>query len=192
MHYRGGPIDAHKISMCLVPGGEGRGWTLEKDLSKAIELAHSRAVRRYDAQGKIAGGQTVRLMGLKGAMCLNGELGIALRFDEGAGRWLIRLQNGEAKQVKVANLEPLEGNKGRVYVFWGTTCWSRTQLLGEIARGQWGLGHASILDIALPAAERKNGLDGRLAFAPLNEMTDDFMRNATPQIVPTQNTQLEI
>lgn len=131
-------------------------------------------------------------MGLKGATCLNGQLGIALRFDEGAGRWLIRLQNGEAKQVKVVNLEPLEGNKGRVYVFWGTTCWSRTQLLGEIARGQWGLGHASILDIALPEAERKYGLDGRLAFAPLNEMTDDFMRNATPQIVPTQNTQLAI
>merc|ERR1711977_314191 len=175
-HYFGGPVDAHKISVCLVPGGEGRGWTLEKDLSKAIELAHSRAVKRYEAQGKVAGGQTVRMIGLQGAAHLNGELGLALRFIEGTGRWLVRLQNGEAKQIKTANLEPMEGGKGRVYVFWGSVWWSRTQLLGEIARGQWGLGPAGVQDITRPELERKQGLDGRLAFAPVNEMTEDFMR----------------
>jgi putative AlgH/UPF0301 family transcriptional regulator len=175
-HYVGGPVDCHKISMCLVPGGEGRGWTLEKSLSKAIELAHSRAVKRFDGQGKIAGGQTVRLTGLQGAAHLNGELGLALRFIEGTGRWVVRLKDGETKQIKPANLEALEGGKGRVYVFWGSVCWSRTQILGEIARGQWGLCHASVQDVARPEKERKQGLDGRLVFAPINDMTEDFMR----------------
>jgi hypothetical protein len=31
------------------------------------------------------------------------------------------------------------GAHGRVYVFWGDARWSRAQLLGEIARGHWGL-----------------------------------------------------
>jgi hypothetical protein len=181
MHYQGGFINAHKITVCLVPGGEGRGWTLEKDLSKAIELAHSRAVKRYDAQGKIAGGQTVRLTGLQGAAHLNGEVGLALRFIAEVGRWLVCLSNGETKQVKVSNLEPLEGGTGRVYVFWGMACWSRTQLLGEIARGQWGVGQATLQDIARRESERKRGLDGRLAFAPVTEMTEDFMRDASQQ-----------
>jgi hypothetical protein len=164
----------------LVLGGQGRGWTFEKDLSKAIQLAHSRAVKRYDAQGKIAGGQTVRLIGLQGASHLNGEQGVAMRFVEGTGRWLVHLQNGEANQIKPANLEPLEGAKGRVYVFWGSVCWSRTQLLGEIAQGQWGLSRAGVGDITRPEDERRQGLDGRLAFAPLNEMTEDFMREVSP------------
>jgi hypothetical protein len=183
-HYCGGPVDGHKISVCIVPGGEGKGYTLEKDLSKAIELAHSRAVQRYDAQGKVAGGQTVRLIGLQGAAHLNGEQGIAMRFVEGTARWLVRLQSGETNQIKTANLEPLEGGKGRVHVFWGSVCWSRTQLLGEIAQGQWGLGRAGVEDITRPEAERRQGLDGRLAFAPLNEMTEDFMREASRQVIP--------
>jgi len=193
-HYHGGPVDAHKISMCLVPGGEGKGWTLEKDLSKAIELAHSRAVRRCATQGKIAGGQTVRLTGLQGAAHLNGKLGLAMQFNEGSERWLVRLGNGETKQVKVANLEPREGAGGRVYVFWGAACWSRTQLLGEIAKGQWGVCHASVQEtFALPEGKRKQGLDGRLTFAPVTEMTEDFMRDPSRQTIPTdENAQLLI
>merc|ERR1712224_946646 len=114
--------------------------------------------------------------------------GIALRFIEGTGRWSVCLANGEVKQVKAANLVAQEGGKGRVYVFWGTACWSRTQLLGEIARGQWGLGRASVQDIVLPETKRKKGLDGRLAFAPVTEMTEDFMRDASKQTIPTDES----
>ena len=88
---------------------------------------------------------------------LNGELGVTLNFNDTAGRWLVRLANGEGKQVKPSNLQPLllrrdngaggKGGKGggkeervamAVQVFWGDARWSRAQLLGEIARGHWG------------------------------------------------------
>lgn len=96
-------------------------------------------------------------------------MGIALRFDEGSGRWSVRLRDGDGKSLKPANLEPLAGggessgesgeggegggqNAGVVHVVWGDAQWSRTQLLGEIARGHWGLCRASVAEIAAPAA----------------------------------------
>ena len=50
-----------------------------------------------------------------------------MRFAEGAGRWLVMLRNGEGKKLKPANLQPLEGECGRVLCFWGAAQWSRTQ-----------------------------------------------------------------
>ena len=57
------------------------------------------------------------------------------------------------------------------------TQWSRTQFLGEIARGHWGLCRASVAEIAADPAERWAALDGRLVFAPKTEMTEEFIRN---------------
>ena len=114
----------------------------------------------------------------------------ALKFKPDKGRWLVRLRNGEGKMVKPTNLEAAEaaadgddgagggGAHGRVHVFWGDARWSRTQLLGEIARGHWGLCQASVAELTSPPARRWAGLDGRMAFSPVTEMTEDFMRDA--------------
>lgn len=64
----------------------------------------------------------------------------------------------------------------------GMSRWSRTQLLGEIARGHWGLCKASTAELTATPAERRGGLDGRLAFAPDTEMTEDFIKNAAMQM----------
>lgn len=90
----------------------------------------------------------------------------------------MRLRNGDGKQVKPENLEPLEGGGGRVLAFWGDARWSRAQLLGEIARGHWGLCRAGVSDFTTAAGEVYEGLEGRLAFAPVTEMTEDFMTEA--------------
>ena len=125
-HFLGGPCDPDEIVNCIVPGGSGQGWTVVKELDAAIELAHSRSVKRTETQGELAGGQAVVVTGLKARPDLNGEVGIALRFDEGARRWLVRLRNGEGKKIKPANLaaplpdgNPASGVTGRVLVFWG-------------------------------------------------------------------------
>jgi len=105
---------------------------------------------------------------------LNGEIGIALRFSEESGRWLVRLKGGEGKQLKVANLDPLgygglplaECPRGIVHCVWGDAQWSRTQLLGEIARGHWGLCTASVAELVAPPAERRAALDGRVLPQP--------------------------
>ena len=105
----------------------------------------------------------------------------------------MRLADGSGKQVRPANLEAADtaaalaasgggGGGGAVspvvMAFWGDARWSRTQLLGEIARGHWGLCKGSVSDVVTsqPAERHTPGLAGRLAFAPPTEMTEDFMR----------------
>lgn len=182
-HFVGGPCDEQDLMCCIVLGGGGRGWTMVKDLRSAVKLAYSRAVKRYEAQGQIAGGQTVRLAGLRAAPELNGEMGVALRFLESAARWLVRLRNGEGKQLKPINLEALAGGEGRVFAIWGDARWSRAQLLGEIAKGDWGLCHANIGDLTAEPHERWANMAGRLAFAPITEMSESYMREAEQQMV---------
>ena len=46
-------------------------------------------------------------------------------------------------------------------VFWGDARWTRAQLLGEIARGHWGLCKASVTDFLSRGVWK--GLDGVLA-----------------------------
>jgi hypothetical protein len=180
-HYRGGPCEPGAVVACVVPGGVRQGWTVvtaaSGGLTAAVRLAHSRAARRCREQGAVSGGQTVRLVDLKARPELNGEVALALRFDPGAGRWLVRLRNGEGKQVRPENLEAAAGSGpcGRVMAFWGDARWSRAQLLGEIARGHWGLCRAGVGDITAAASARFDGLEGRVVFAPVTEMTEDFM-----------------
>jgi hypothetical protein len=159
-HFVGGPCDEHEIVSCIVLGGPTRGWTVVDKLSEAIKLATSRAIRRSPAQGPVSAGQTVRVEGLQARKDLNGELGVALKYVSDTGRWLVRLRNGEGVKIKPDNLAGMDGAHGRVYVFWGDARWSRAQLLGEIARGHWGLCRASVADVS----------------APVTEMTEDFLR----------------
>lgn len=181
-HFMGGPCEEEDIMSCIVLGGSGCGWTVVKDLEAAVELAYTRAVKRFDTQGEIAGGQTVRLVGLQAAPELNDEIGIALRFVESSGRWLIRLRNGDGKQLRPANLEGLEGAGGRVFCFWGDARWSRAQLLGEIAKGDWGLCRANVGDLAAKHTERWSNMGSRPAFAPITDMSEGYMREATRQM----------
>ncbi|KAK3245884.1 hypothetical protein CYMTET_44567 [Cymbomonas tetramitiformis] len=191
-HFKGGPCDERNIVSCLVPGGARAGWTVVPDIQEAVQLAHSRAVRRCEAQGNFGGGQTVRLTGLQARKDLNGQVGLAVKFAEASGRWTVRMQDGEGKQVRPVNLEAAEngGPNGRVMVFWGDARWSRTQLLGEIARGHWGLCRASVGDIAADSKKRHANLAGRLAFAPVTEMTESFMKEAQRQMTVFRSTGL--
>lgn len=181
-HFNGGPCDSESVSCCLVLGGHSSGWAVIPTLREAAQLAATLAVRSYKAQGPISCGQTVKLTGLKGMRELNGELGLAISFSPTNGRWAVRLRSGDSKLVRPENLEGLEGAGGRVLVFWGDAQWSRSQLLGEIARGHWGLCRANAADFINAPEDRWKGLNGRQAFAPVTEMTEDFMREALRQM----------
>lgn len=63
----------------------------------------------------------------------------------------------------------------RLLVFWGSAVWSRRQLLGEIAKGSWGLCPAGPSDIA-PTHPECVWVDAypRLQFAPRSELTVDY------------------
>mmetsp|Transcript_4039 Transcript_4039/g.10214 ORF Transcript_4039/g.10214 Transcript_4039/m.10214 type:complete len:446 (-) Transcript_4039:161-1498(-) len=174
--FAGGPCDADELVTCLVLGGP-RGYTIVRDLRSALELAARRAAPD-DSKGGIAAGQAVRLAGLQSRVELNGQEGMACTFDANLGRWAVRLRSGDAKNVRPANLEPLDGSKGRVWAFLGEARWTRAQLLGEIARGSWGLCSALVGDLLLPPPERRAALELRLAYAPVTEMSEDFVKEA--------------
>ena len=59
---------------------------------------------------------------------------------------------------------------------------SRTQLLGELARGHWGLCRASAADLVAEPATRRDGLEGRLVYAPKTEMSEAFLTAAAAQM----------
>jgi hypothetical protein len=85
-------------------------------------------------------GATIKVTGLIARADLNGELGVVLKYVPDLGRWNTRLRNGLGIQIKPSNLLPHDNlARGTVMAFWGDARWSRAQLLGEIARGHWGL-----------------------------------------------------
>ena len=128
----------------------------------------------------MCGGQTVRLRNLQARADLNGEVGLALECDsESERRWMIELRNGEGKSVKPDNLEAMNGEGGRVFAFWGDASRggaaarrNSSRTLGSLPSGR-RRHHGG-------TAERWESLEtsGRMAFAPVTEMTEDFMKNA--------------
>jgi hypothetical protein len=181
-HYNGGHHNAEVLNCCIVFGGSTCGWTVNLDLADAITLAHSHAAHRDEDQGTVCSGQTVRIAGLHDTPELNGELGIALHFNKENGRWVVRLWNGEDKLLKPTSLEGLDGKDGRVLCFWGVTRWSRTQLLGEIAKGAWGICMGNVGDLAGPIEERWHNANDRIATAPKTAMTKDYLQDALTEL----------
>ena len=65
-------------------------------------------------------GATIKITGLRARADLNGELGVALKYDAGLGRWDTRLRNGLGVQIKPANLLLHDNSaRGTVMAFWG-------------------------------------------------------------------------
>eukprot|EP00439_Symbiodinium_sp_Y106_P067315 s2562_g11.t1 len=70
--------------------------------STASEAAESEAAS--GSTGKLAEQTRVRLVGLEAFVDLNGQLGTLLSFDSSRGRWQVRLDSGQVKNVRVNNL----------------------------------------------------------------------------------------
>jgi len=163
-----------------------------------------------DSKRKSVGpGQRVRLCDLSTAPELNGRLGVVVKRQD--DRFVVRVVEASSTTertvaAKPANLRPDAppqafyhlgvakddgGNQkkekdfgGRVFVYWGDARWSRTQLLGEIARGHWGLCKTSLAEILAPPKERRAELTGRLVFAPISAMTEETIARARSQMAP--------
>mmetsp|Transcript_21799 Transcript_21799/g.36732 ORF Transcript_21799/g.36732 Transcript_21799/m.36732 type:complete len:555 (+) Transcript_21799:92-1756(+) len=127
------------------------------------------------------------------------------------GRWEVLLSSGEGVRVKPINLKAvlrspesaassnLQGDQnstdateepaecgpgaGRVLVFWGVARWTRAQLLGEIARGHWGLCRATAHEFILKSSAVWPVLtqSDRLVYAPNSDMTDQLVSSGEAQ-----------
>ena len=201
-HYMGGPCHDNMIQWCVVPGAGGHGqpgWVATPELSKALLLSHSRQsgpARDKDRKsgcGELVAGEGVRVAGLQKRPELNGEVGVAQKWLRGARRWTVRLQSGLGVKVRPEHLEGWGGReRGTVMVFWGDARWSRTQLLGEIARGHWGMCKANVKDVLSAAEDRMQGLKERLVFAPETEYTEESMRGAQREMEALQRGAAEV
>ena len=201
-HYIGGPCHDSMIQWCVLPGAGGYGqpgWVATPELSKALLLSHGRQsgpARNKDRDsgcGELVAGEGVRVAGLQKRPELNGEVGVTQKWLRGAGRWTVRLQSGLGVKVRPEHLEGWGGReRGTVMVFWGDARWSRTQLLGEIARGHWGMCKANVKDVLSAAEDRMQGLKERLVFAPETEYTEESMRGAQREMEALQRGAAEV
>eukprot|EP00756_Hemistasia_phaeocysticola_P010324 Hpha_TRINITY_DN15008_c2_g21::TRINITY_DN15008_c2_g21_i1::g.123942::m.123942 len=121
------------------------------------------------------------------------------------GLWVVgELPN--VVEIAVADLERRDGAKVLIKCCWGSARWSRTQLLGELARGHWGMCRAEAADV-FPAEAIKTGpgaatedptelwesieTAGRLVYAPKSEMTEEADEDDRPSPTPEQRQERE-
>jgi len=167
-YHNGGPVSSDDITFCLVMGGSCGYSIVSGSMHEALLLSASLTAENI---ADISVGDTVRLIGLEKRHDLVGRIGIVQRFND--VRWEVRLQGtDEVKKVKTENLEKVA--TGVVSVFFGSAGWSRVQLLGEIAKGDWGLCKGSVGDLI--SNNTWNDVTPRLIFAPMSEMTDDQVK----------------
>ena len=64
----------------------------------------------------------------------------------------------------------------KIYIYWGTAGWSRTQLLGEIARGGWGMCRANLEDISSYSKDIWTNIynSGSPMFSPDSEFSEKY------------------
>mmetsp|Transcript_6092 Transcript_6092/g.20033 ORF Transcript_6092/g.20033 Transcript_6092/m.20033 type:complete len:584 (-) Transcript_6092:631-2382(-) len=175
--HTGGPCDEDTISMCLVVGhNSAPGFITIPDPVDAITFAYA----QYDARrtdGDIKVGSVVNIVARgPGEPKRSGV--VIQEVDSSSDNWRIATADGVAEFPRDALEIEVPTKGGRVLAFWGTAQWTRAQLLGEIARGHWGLLKAEPRDVADAKTTYQRILDRGMAFAPLTEMTEEFMRDA--------------
>jgi len=85
----------------------------------------------------------------------------------------------EPPEMDSETTDTTKGCNVHVMVFWGYAGWSRCQLMGEIARGSWGMCEsedADVLSLGGPHLWKK--VYPRMIFAPKNEMSETYNREA--------------
>ncbi len=177
-HFMGGPCDNSEICCCLVMGGNSTGWSIVAKVDSALILAGK---RRAEEHGEFFSGSAIKVSGLVSRSDLNGQRGICLRWEPEISRWNVRLTSGLGIAIRPKCLTVMD-EVDQVKVFWGDARWTRAQLLGEVARGHWGMVKAGVDDLTSNPKNVWTGLDNRLIFAPITEMSDETMRTSRIQM----------
>ena len=175
--FDGGPCDHDEVALCIVVGTDTScGYTkVEGSLAGAISVAF-RNSRAYDgsSDGLRAGG----VVKCAATADVREAVGVLCGFSEESNTWNVASPFGVLKRTR-EEFEVLRSpTRAKVLCFFGTAQWNRSQLLGEIARGHWGLTKSEPVDVARAETAYRRAMDsGSLVFAPLTEMTEEFMRD---------------
>mmetsp|Transcript_114239 Transcript_114239/g.319216 ORF Transcript_114239/g.319216 Transcript_114239/m.319216 type:complete len:353 (+) Transcript_114239:1-1059(+) len=194
-HLHAGPCEEERPAACIVIAG-GR-CKLFRDID--CLLRGLRAAEAVAGRGRRSDAQVAPTEPLREAWDGWADEEPSMEVDYDGGEELVAMDLGAADDAQPegrtdddhprltsaapqesANPDPLEaGDDGvepvRLLVFWGYAGWSRCQLLGEIARGSWGLCGAELGDVVSSGAhEVWHTIYPRLVFAPRTEMSESY------------------
>ena len=165
-HYFGGPCEEDSISCFIVTGGP-QGYRILSNIQEAKEFVNCQARIKHDG---VCPGNIVNIM-------VQGQptIGIVTDWNQDAQKWEISICNDDS-QCLVIMQSPNEvefQQETKLMVFWGNARWNRAQLLGEIAKGSWGMTMGNSRDI-IPTTKKWNNIYDRLVFAPPSPMSEDY------------------
>lgn len=174
-HFIGGPCEEHKVICCIVIASGGYTIIQDEDcLRKALRTAEARA----------GGPAAKRRQGSRGGGSESFSAGAAAAFALELQGAASEKQNEDLRRSKRRRFDPpvdeeedttLAESPVLLNVFWGYAGWSRCQLMGEIARGSWGLCQAETKDVVERAAsEVYESVFPRLVFAPESDMSETY------------------
>jgi len=161
-HYIGGPCEGSDVAATIVANSTTRKFHVLSGchcLEQALALARNESDREAREQVD--------------ATCESKASQPASTTSERANKRQ-RLDHESLSRDTAA--DDLEEPAVQVKVFWGYAGWSRCQLMGEIARGSWGLCQFQDGDLT----DRNSWSDlwrsvySRLIFAPKNEMSETY------------------
>ena len=172
--FTGGPCDVDSVALCIIVGYDNeRAYAkYEFDLHGGMREAYKMHSGMKERELQV--GSVVKTMD-EGRQ----RVGVITNFDDETQLWRLTTSGGVLTR-KMGDLEvEMKARAVKLLVFFGDARWSRAQLLGEIARGHWGLAKSDPVDVVKPHDAYRRVVDsGSLVFAPLSDMTEEFMRNA--------------
>lgn len=172
--FTGGPCDVDSVALCIVVGYDNERAYAKYEFDLHAGMREAYKVHSAMKKCELQAGSVVKTID-EGRQ----RIGVITKFDDETQLWRITTSDGVLSR-KISEMEVVQkARTTKLLVFFGDARWSRAQLLGEIARGHWGLAKSDPIDVANPHDSYRRVVDsGSLVFAPLSEMTEEFMRNA--------------
>lgn len=177
-HFIGGPCEEEQASTCLILA-DGRCMLLQDRncLRQGIKVAHALSQGLAPPDDADSGTRVwldellTWRAGVEAATAGLSEEPAAKRQKqasmEGASHGSDENPTGDASSAAPPSV--------RLLVLWGYAGWSRCQLMGEIARGSWGLCRATLEDVMNYGPDNLwQAAYPRLIFAPRNEMSESY------------------
>jgi len=170
-HFIGGPCEETDIGAAIVVNSTTKTYQVlngARSLEKAFELAEREASGVQSdtcdtGRGIMSTSTTASEEPANKRQRVTDATGEASEHDDDEG------SGGDDTEMETHSVH--------VLVFWGYAGWSRCQLMGEIARGSWGLCKGEASDVlSLGGADLWPTTYPRLTFAPKNEMSETYNR----------------
>jgi len=175
-HFVGGPCEEEQVAACFILTDTRYMVFQDKEcLEVGVRVADAlgRGEEAPEVMSKVSVWTRTSSVEMNGGASSEG--GGSMVDEEPAAKRQKQLSAGEGGEGSgEPKAAPADGTV-HLWVLWGYAGWSRCQLMGEIARGSWGLCRAVPEDVLQRGpADLHKQVYSRLIFAPKNEMSESY------------------